>query len=62
MNGNRYSFTSFKQAIKYILENCFFKVGSEIFWQVTGIPMGSDHAPFILCHSIFIKLRILMDS
>ena len=44
MNGNRYSFTSFKQAVKYILE-----VGSQIFWQVTRIPMGSDHARFILC-------------
>ena len=31
MNVNRYSFTSVKQAVKYLLENCFFNVGSQIF-------------------------------
>ena len=32
INGNRYSLTSLKQALKYLLENCFFKVDSQIFW------------------------------
>ena len=31
MNGNRYSLTSVKKAVKYLLENCFFNVGSQIF-------------------------------
>ena len=46
MNGNHYSPTSLKQAVKYLLENCFFTVGFQIFREVIGIPMGSDSAPF----------------
>ena len=36
-----------KCAISYILDNCFFSVGKNIFKQVIGIPMGSDPAPFM---------------
>ena len=48
-NDNVTSFdkSSFKKAIKYILDNCFFKFGSKIFQQVIGIPMGSDPTPFM---------------
>ena len=35
-----------KDAVKYLLSNCFFTVGSKIFRQIIGIPMGSDPAPF----------------
>ena len=35
-----------KAAIKYLLDNSFFKVGNYLFRQVIGIPMGSDPAPF----------------
>ena len=45
MIGNRYSQTSLRQAAIYNLENCFFKVTSQIF-QVAGIPVSSDSAPF----------------
>ena len=46
INGNRYSLTFLKQALKYLFENCFFKVDSQIFWQVIGIPVASDLASF----------------
>ena len=36
-----------KQAITYLLANCYFTVGSFIFRQCIGIPMGSDPAPFM---------------
>ena len=35
-----------KDAVAYLLSNCFFTIGSKIFRQVIGIPMGSDPAPF----------------
>ena len=35
-----------KSAVKYLLDNCFFKVGNFLFRQCIGIPMGSDPAPF----------------
>ena len=52
-NGNHYSLTSIKQAVKF-LENCFFKVDSQIFYQNIGIPMNSEPPTFFanLFHSI----------
>ena len=41
-----YTRESTKQAIAFIMENCFFTVGNRIYRQVIGIPMGSDPAPF----------------
>ena len=35
-----------KDAVAYLLLNCYFIVGSKIFCQIIGIPMGSDPAPF----------------
>ena len=35
-----------KDAVTYLISNCFFTVGSKIFRQIIGIPMGSDPAPF----------------
>jgi hypothetical protein len=47
-NGNRvYSKEKIKLAIRYLVENCFFKVGGLLFRQTIGIPMGSDPAPFL---------------
>ena len=36
-----------KHAIKYLMDNCYFTCGEQIFRQVIGIPMGSDPAPFM---------------
>ena len=36
-----------KDAIAYLLDNCFFSIGDNVFKQVIGIPMGSDPAPFM---------------
>ena len=36
-----------KNAISYLLDNCYFSIGENIFKQVVGIPMGSDPAPFM---------------
>ena len=35
-----------KEAIKFLLHNCFFSIGNITMIQVIGIPMGSDPAPF----------------
>ena len=36
-----------KLAINYLLDNCYFTLGSMCFCQLIGIPMGSDPAPFM---------------
>ena len=35
-----------KEAVSYVLNNCYFTVGDKVFRQIIGIPMGSDPAPF----------------
>ena len=35
-----------KNAVSYLLDNCFFTVGTKLLRQIIGIPMGSDPAPF----------------
>ena len=32
--------------LKYLLQNCFVKYGSQIFLQAIGFPVGSDLCPF----------------
>ena len=34
-----------REAIKFVLHNCFFSIGNIIMIQVIGISMGSDPAP-----------------
>ena len=36
-----------KDALEYLMGNCYFTFGSKVFRQVIGIPMGSDPAPFM---------------
>ena len=36
-----------KLAIKYLMDNCYFACGGQLFRQKIGIPMGSDPAPFM---------------
>ena len=35
-----------KDAPAYVFLNCYFTVGRKIFYQIIGIPMGSDPASF----------------
>ena len=35
-----------KVTVNYILSNCDVMVGKKIFSQITGVPMGSEPAPF----------------
>ena len=35
-----------KEAVKFVMMNCYFTIGDKIFQQIIGIPMGSDPAPF----------------
>ena len=35
-----------KDAVAYLLLNCYFTIGPKIFCQIIGIPMGSNPAPF----------------
>ena len=45
--GHHFVFTKslLKEAIKFILHDCFFSIGNMTVIQVIGIPMGSDPAP-----------------
>ena len=45
-HGRSYSLQQIKSSLQYLLNNCYFQVGTNIFRQVIGIPMGSDPAPF----------------
>ena len=44
--GRSYSLQEIKSCLKFLINNSFFQIGSKIFCQVIGIPMGSDPAPF----------------
>ena len=44
--GLRFSRQLVKDALKYLLDNCYFTFGESVFKQIVGIPMGSDPAPF----------------
>ena len=35
-----------KDAVEFLMSNCFFTCGNKVFQQIIGIPMGSDPAPF----------------
>ena len=35
-----------KEAVAYLVSNSYLTIGSKIFRQIIGIPMGSDPAPF----------------
>ena len=45
--GHHFVFTKLllKEAIKFLIHNCFFSIGNITMIQVIGIPMGSDPAP-----------------
>ena len=40
-----YTKDSIKNAVAYLIKNCYFKLGDKLFRQDIGIPMGSDPAP-----------------
>ena len=46
--GHHFVFTKslLKEAIKFLLNKCFFSIGNITMIQVIGTPMGSDPAPF----------------
>jgi len=43
----KFSKDFFKEALSYLMGNCYFTFGDNIFRQIIGIPMGSDPAPFM---------------
>ena len=43
----RFTRDLFKDAIKYLMNSCYFTFGGKLFRQVIGILMGSDPAPFM---------------
>ena len=45
--GITFTKVSFKEAVKYLMNNCFFTLGDHVYRQKIGIPMGSDPAPFM---------------
>jgi hypothetical protein len=57
-----YTNETVKEAINFILENCHFKIGTGVFKQIIGIPMGSDPAPFFANLFLFHYESIWMDK
>ena len=45
--GITFTKATFKDAINYLMNNCYFTLGDFLFRQIIGIPMGSDPAPFM---------------
>ena len=45
--GLTFNRNAVKDAIKYLMDNCYFTFGEKLFRQIVGIPMGSDPAPFM---------------
>ena len=41
-----YSLDKVTSALRFLIENAYFRVGKHIFRQIIGIPIGSDPAPF----------------
>ena len=54
-NGNSYSLKSVKQAVSYFLDNCFFKVAFQIFFQVLGLLSRSDPDLFFAKLLLFLQ-------
>ena len=52
---NLYTKEQIKESLRYLIDNSFFSVGSDLFKQVIGIPMVSDPAPFF-CKFILVLL------
>ena len=46
-NIDSFNKTSLELGINYLLDNYYFILGSMSFRQLTGIPVGSDQAPFM---------------
>ena len=46
-SGLRFTRSMVKDALEYLMGNCYFTFGDKVFRQVIGIPMGSDPAPFM---------------
>ena len=38
---------SLMEMIEYLIDNIYIKVGSKVFRQQVGIPMGTDCAPLL---------------
>ena len=49
-----YDKVNIKEAMRYLIGNAYFQVGSLLFQQIIGIPMGSDPAPFLANLFLFI--------
>ena len=41
-----FDINSLKNVVEYVIRNCYFANEDKVFQQITGIPMGSDPAPF----------------
>ena len=37
---------SLKKAVEYVINNCYFAIGNQVFQQIIAIPLGLDLAPF----------------
>ena len=42
-----------KKAVEYLIRNCYFVIGDQVFQQINAILIGTDPAPFFLNHFEF---------
>ena len=45
--GLTFTKDTFKEAVKYLMNNCYFTLGERIFRQKIGIPMGGPILPLL---------------
>ena len=50
------------EALTYLLDNIFIRVGTKLYRQIVGIPMGTNSAPVIADLFLFCYERDFMAS
>jgi len=46
-SGTVYDIDNVKDSLKFLIDNSYFHVGTQVYRQKIGIPMGLDPAPFL---------------
>ena len=50
------------EALIYLLENIYIRFGTKLYWQIVGIPMGTNCAPLVADLFLFCYERDFMTS
>ncbi len=50
------------QAVDFVMDNCYFTVGSQVFKQSIGVPIGIDCGPYIANLTLFYYENRFLDK